>query len=569
AAFCGTCGAQVASVVSETNASEAADRVDARIGLTKKGAMFQLRAAIDEIRSDGGSEDVPVQDEPIPVKGYGKTLAILSGLAAVVVAAAAVYFAMYAPYSIDERVFPDAAVCELLSSQADTDGDGKLSRDEANALETLDLSGTGATSLEGVEHLKGLKSLNVSGMPLTSLDVSAFGNLEELDASGCEQLATLDLGEATNLKRLDVTSTQIDTLDVSAQSELQELAAAGTPLASLDVSANPQLEALSVEDGVFVTGIDATQLRAQYQPLTYRRLGTDGLGTQQYFDSLTSFSYDDQNRLVQILSSNADHETGELIGNPTTETFEYDDQGRCVKDVWAGEYGHEANIVYDDEGRLVGTESNAGAVQVNYDTEGRLARVAGGSGYSSEYTGGVAYTAYAYDDQGRVSSSETPVSDSRTTGYMYHYDGKGNLISIEYHDKTNVFVTTEEFEYDEQGRCVKLRTRGPYGALNDSFYEYSFSYDERGNAITAEDLELSYDEDGNLISRRFLGDEVGEGSTEITYRRVFTAKDAPDLFQPVQIGNPYAVSRIIYPYTINLSASDDPVAASFGPYPLG
>ncbi|MBO4365037.1 MAG: zinc ribbon domain-containing protein, partial [Eggerthellaceae bacterium] len=104
AAFCATCGAQVASMVSETNAREAADRVDARTGSTRKGAMFQLRAAIDEIRSDGGSEDVSVQDEPISVKGYGKTLAILSGLAAVVVAAAAVYFAMYAPYSIDERV---------------------------------------------------------------------------------------------------------------------------------------------------------------------------------------------------------------------------------------------------------------------------------------------------------------------------------------------------------------------------------------------------------------------------------------------------------------------------------
>ena len=523
-----------------------------------------------QTRQDAKEADAAASSsEPLPKHGSGKSLAVIAGIAAIVVAAAAVYFAMFAPYVIDERNFTDSAVCEVLASQADADGDGKLSREEAGAVETLDLSGKGITSVEGLECLTGLKSLNVSGATITSLDASHFKMLETLDASDCESLAELNLGDITTLKSLDITDTQIKDLNVSAQAGLQELRAAGAPLSSLDVSSNPQLAVLELEEEVAVAGIDETLLRAQYQPLEYRRLGTDGLGTQQYYNSMKSFEYDDQGRVTKIVTSNSDADTNELMGDPTIEEFEYDDQGRCVKHSYGSDEVHEATLSYDEQGRLVGLESDSGTMEMQYDVGGRLVKVIDGSDKSSERTSETPYTSYQYDEQGRLAKTETPVSDSRSTGSIYRYDEKGNLKSIDFRDKTNTITTTEEFEYDDQGRCVKLRTRGPYGAMNDSFYEYRFSYDKNGNLVTTDSLTLTYDGDGNLIGREFLGGEVGEGATEITYRRVFTPKDAEELEQPIEIGNPFSVSRVIYPYTINLSSSADPVAASFGPYPLG
>ncbi len=53
--------------------------------------------------------------------------------------------------AINEENFPDAIFREYVSTNLDTDGDGALSDAEIEAVTSIDVSGDGISSLQGIE----------------------------------------------------------------------------------------------------------------------------------------------------------------------------------------------------------------------------------------------------------------------------------------------------------------------------------------------------------------------------------------------------------------------------------
>lgn len=55
------------------------------------------------------------------------------------------YFTQIATTPIDEKTFPDSGMRALVSTKYDTNGDGRISRDEAKAVTSVELDGIAST----------------------------------------------------------------------------------------------------------------------------------------------------------------------------------------------------------------------------------------------------------------------------------------------------------------------------------------------------------------------------------------------------------------------------------------
>lgn len=104
----------------------------------------------------------------------------------------------------------DATFRQLMIEAADTDKDGKISIDEANALTSLNLSG------------KGLKTV----------DLFYFEKLEDLDLSNNE-LADLDLSMQMGLKNLNLSHNKFSKLNLQRQTALETLDASNNGITEL------------------------------------------------------------------------------------------------------------------------------------------------------------------------------------------------------------------------------------------------------------------------------------------------------------------------------------------------
>lgn len=99
-------------------------------------------------------------------------LAIALGVLVVVAATGAVaWFSLFAPYDIDEKNFPDPALRAAVAATYDSDGDGRLSREEGRAVTSMNLSGCAQLSGLG-RFFPNVTSLTVTGGSLTALDTS-------------------------------------------------------------------------------------------------------------------------------------------------------------------------------------------------------------------------------------------------------------------------------------------------------------------------------------------------------------------------------------------------------------
>jgi hypothetical protein len=123
----------------------------------------------------------------------------------------------------------------LIEAGVDTDDDGEISYDEAEVVDSLDVSGgwgVGARcshfpygeilSLEGIESFKNLLTLNCSGNQLSSLDMSNNTSLKELDCS-VNYLTNLDVTGCIALEVLNCIHNPLTTLDLSNCTSLTEL----------------------------------------------------------------------------------------------------------------------------------------------------------------------------------------------------------------------------------------------------------------------------------------------------------------------------------------------------------
>ncbi len=184
----------------------------------------------------------------------------------------------------------------LIEAGVDTDENGEISYDEAEAVTSLDLEGeyicdeetcwivNGVDSLDGIQAFTNLDSLNCRINNLTSLDLSSntalkwlwcdLNQLTSLDISGCaaltylhcgcfhwgcggNQLTSLDVSNNVALKYLSCGANQLTSLDVSNNAALEELSCDHNQLTSLNVSNNAALIGLGCGDNQ-LTSLDVS-----------------------------------------------------------------------------------------------------------------------------------------------------------------------------------------------------------------------------------------------------------------------------------------------------------------------
>ncbi len=150
----------------------------------------------------------------------------------------------------------------------DSDGNGVLSLEEANAVKNINVYLDGIESLAGIEYFENLEYLTCSGNKLTSLDVSGKTKLQELtcdynqltslDVSGCpalvwlicnnNMLTSLDLSDCPALKVLYVYDNLLESLDISGCRSLARVNCNANRLVALDLSACTALQEIDCQD---------------------------------------------------------------------------------------------------------------------------------------------------------------------------------------------------------------------------------------------------------------------------------------------------------------------------------
>ena len=164
----------------------------------------------------------------------------------------------------------DPLFLQYLLSLYDSDADGKLVNEEAEAVETISVCADGITTLDGVQYFRNLKSLDCCGSvwngSLTSLALNRNTAIEVLKCSynqltsislpssliemECRfnKFQALDLSGVPHLKRLDCFGNRLENLDLSGLPELESLTAGMNSFRTLDVSGNPNLKVLDLSD---------------------------------------------------------------------------------------------------------------------------------------------------------------------------------------------------------------------------------------------------------------------------------------------------------------------------------
>ena len=179
---------------------------------------------------------------------------------------------------IDKKNFPDAAFRAYVKANFDTDGNGYLSKAEANSVESFHI-GNGTynddpvvlcKNMKGIEHFPNLEDLGITGSegkrhPLKSLDLSKNKklvnlvlentNVKKLDlsknknlcwlfASG-NRLTSLTLGKKSRLTELYCHHNSLKKLDLTKCKNLGILNCSNNKLSSLNLSKNTKLNTLN------------------------------------------------------------------------------------------------------------------------------------------------------------------------------------------------------------------------------------------------------------------------------------------------------------------------------------
>ena len=99
-------------------------------------------------------------------------------------------------------LFEDAKFKNYCYKNFDKNKDGKLSMEEAAAVESIDIEDLGATSIEPLAYFINLSSLNCSWNQLTSLDVSNNTALYHLECK-LNPMTTLYLSTGQTISMLE------------------------------------------------------------------------------------------------------------------------------------------------------------------------------------------------------------------------------------------------------------------------------------------------------------------------------------------------------------------------------
>lgn len=199
----------------------------------------------------------------------------------------------------------------------DTNDDDIITYGEARALTgTLNLKNRSIANHTGLEAFENIKTLDISGNNLTSLDLSHNTKLERvacnrnklssLDVSMLPQLkllycqaqkdannplTSIDLNQNLELENLDIGSNKFTNINLSNNTKLKRLICSANQLASLDLSANTLLEELNaglnpITEFNFTTNTQLKKLTIGATDIT--RIDLSGLSLLEHLDMSSS-----------------------------------------------------------------------------------------------------------------------------------------------------------------------------------------------------------------------------------------------------------------------------------------
>lgn len=131
--------------------------------------------------------------------------------------------------------FYDKAFEAYCLEKFDTNGDGRISRYEAQRVRRMSCPGRGIASLTDIREFFNLRELDCSGNDLTRLDLTACTYLERLDCRD-NALVSLDLDGARGLVWMDCSGNDLPRLDLHSTASLLTLDCRGNALTTLDVA---------------------------------------------------------------------------------------------------------------------------------------------------------------------------------------------------------------------------------------------------------------------------------------------------------------------------------------------
>lgn len=131
--------------------------------------------------------------------------------------------------------FYDKAFEAYCLEKFDTNGDGRISRYEAQRVRRMSCPERGIASLTDIREFFNLRELDCSGNDLTQLDLTACTYLEKLDCSD-NALTSLDLDGVRGLVRMDCSGNDLPRLDLHSTASLLTLDCRGNALTTLDVA---------------------------------------------------------------------------------------------------------------------------------------------------------------------------------------------------------------------------------------------------------------------------------------------------------------------------------------------
>ena len=246
---------------------------------------------------------LPSEDEITFVKPDGSTF--VYGLTADDVASDGNYYVLKPDkIVINELTFPDEMFRGYVSLRFDTSLDGYLSvAEEIEQAVTIDLSGGGITTLEGLNYLTGLENLSMRGLGIADIDLSknvklknlnlGGGFIQSIDVSNLKALESVDLsdsGELTSftaignesLKTVNVSGCvaltdinvvdckNLETIDILSSPNIQNVTITGsdvlsvlnfswlTSVKTITITSLPALASLDISGCVALTSVDLT-----------------------------------------------------------------------------------------------------------------------------------------------------------------------------------------------------------------------------------------------------------------------------------------------------------------------
>lgn len=166
--------------------------------------------------------------------------------------------------------FSDPAFEKFCLEHFDINGDGRISRYEAQRVVDMNCSGLGIRTLNEISEFSHMRSFDCSGNLLTQLDLSKISGIERVNCSD-NQLSTLNVNNLRSLISLDCASNKLTRLDLQSGVSLSTLICSSNDLTTLDISACARtMQAVDTRNNPRLT----TLYYAAGQ--TFRSLQTDG-----------------------------------------------------------------------------------------------------------------------------------------------------------------------------------------------------------------------------------------------------------------------------------------------------